>query len=216
VREYSRKWKEQKGNAAADEVERWEPQSIERLKQTIQELKKPIESVAKSGAVTSYDLDFELMVLQEMMIGTPTEATMMVDACLKFVERASPAFRLSTKFEFMGNRTLAQLRPDGAVYSLLMSAIEIGRARSVAGFAIDETEVEKESIESLIATIVDEYRVWGAAGSRTGGGDTTKKQGVNYGSRKCHGCLRTGARCASESDRGVPGSDHQSCQGTGV
>jgi hypothetical protein len=194
-------------------VERWEPE-IERLKQTIQELKKPIENVAKSGAVTSYDLDFELMMLQAMMIGTPTEATMMADACLKFVERASPAFRLSTKFEFMGNSTLKQLRSDGTVYSLIMSAIEIGRARTVVGPAIDETEVEKESIESLIVTIVDEYGVLQDIALE--GVTLLKKQGVNYCSRKCHGCLRTGARCASESDRGVPGSDQQSCQGTGV
>jgi hypothetical protein len=57
----------------------------------------------------------------------------------------------------MGEDEMRKLRPDAESWGVLEAGIAIGRCQRVLCVFIDETEIEKVSVLSIIVLIIDEY-----------------------------------------------------------
>jgi hypothetical protein len=107
-----------------------------------------------------YDLHYELATIQQLMTAATPAAVVKIQRIdlAQLNERGS--LRLppgSHEPLVMGEDEMRKLRPDAESWCVLEAGIAIGRCKRVLCVFIDETEVEKVSVLSIIVLIIDEY-----------------------------------------------------------
>jgi hypothetical protein len=112
------------------------------------------------GTGSVYDLNYELATIQQLMTAATPAAVVKIQQIdlVQLSDRGSLKLPPGSQAGLvMGEDEMRKLRPDAESWGVLEAGIAIGRCQRILCVFIDETEIEKVSVLSIIVLIIDEY-----------------------------------------------------------